>query len=133
MEIVENKICLDTQFLVDLLNNKKYAVDFISEAEGQSIIGVSIITIFELFHGAYLHKNIKQLALIEELCSRLNILNLSQEIVKESGKISAELVKSGKMIEFRDILIGVSAKVHDYCLKTKNVKHFNRIDGLEIL
>ena len=130
---MEDKICLDTQFLVDLLNNKKYAVDFISEAEVQSIIGISIITIFELFHGAYLHKNMKQLALIEELCSRLNILNLSREIVKEAGKISAELEKSGKMIEFKDILIGVSAKVDDYRLMTKNVKHFNRINGLKII
>ena len=120
MEVMEDKICLDTQFLVDLLNNKKYAVDFISEAEGQSIMGVSIITIFELFHGAYLHKNIKQLALIEELCSRLNILNLSAEIAKDAGKISAELEKSGKMIEFRDILIGVSAKNNHYCLKNGN-------------
>ena len=130
---MEDKICLDTQFLVDLLNNKKYAVDFINEAEVQSIIGISIITLFELFYGAYLHKNMRQLALIEELSARSNILNLSREIVKEAGKISAELEKSGKMTEFKDILIGISAKVNNYCLKTKNVKHFDRIKGLKII
>lgn len=133
MEIMENKICLDTVFLVDLLNNKTYAVEFIKEIELKSEIGISIITIFELYHGAYLHKNNRQLDLIDKLQSKLNIINLSSEIVKEAGRISALLEKTGQIMEFKDILIGISAKINGYCIKTKNIKHFKRIEGLTII
>ena len=133
MEIMEAKICLDTDFLVDLLQNKKYAVDFIVENEEKYVMSASIITMFELYCGAYKNMNEKQLLLIEELFARLDILNLSKDIVNEAGKIYAFLRKSGKEIEMKDILIGATAKINKCILKTKNIKHFERIGGLKII
>ena len=129
---MEHKICLDTDFLVDFLNNKPDAVKFIKEHQNHGLSS-SIITLFELYHGAYLHKSSKQLALIEEIFSRLPLLNLSKEIVNEAGKISAFLEKSGQYMEFKDILIGTSAKLNGCQLKTNNVKHFQRIEGLKLV
>lgn len=53
--------------------------------------------------------------------------------MEEAGKISAKLEKKGMMVEFKDVLIGVSAKMNNYSLKTSNLKHFQRIEGLKLL
>ena len=80
-----------------------------------------------------MHNNTKQFTLIEKLCSRLNIINLSKDSVNEAARISALLQKTGQFVEFNDIFIGVSAKINGFSRKTKNVKHFKRIEGLKII
>lgn len=130
---MELKICLDTEFLVEFLKGRKETFDFIKKNSGTSEFNISIITLFELYYGAFKNKNTKQLALIEELLTRFTVLNLSQDIVKEAGKDYARLEKEGNIIDFRDILIGISAKTNNCAVKTKNIKHFKRIEGLKLL
>ena len=50
---MENKICLDTDFLVNFLRNKKDKVDFIINNENQVVFTTTFITLFELFYGAH--------------------------------------------------------------------------------
>ncbi len=127
---MEKKICLDTDFLVNFLRNKKEEVEFIIENDN-NILATTLINLFELYHGVYKYKEIQNnLMKLEELASRLIILNLSQESVKKAGQIASELEKSGNSIEFRDLLIGCVAQEEGYCLKTNNKKHFERILGL---
>lgn len=130
---MEEKICLDTDFLVNFLRNKKEEVDFIIENDTK-ILATTFINLFELYHGVYKYKEIKNnLFKLEELASRLIILNLSHDSVKKAGEIASELEKAGNPIEFRDLLIGCIAIKEEYSIKTNNKKHFERIVGLKIL
>ena len=130
---MENKICLDTDFLVNFLRNSKEEAEFIKNNESDKDMSTTYINLFELYYGAYKSREKdNNLKAISNLINRLNILNLSDESVKKAGEILAKLEKEGKIIEFRDLFIGTIALVNNYSIKTKNIKHFSRIEGLEI-
>lgn len=134
MEKVEDKICLDTDFLVNFLRNSKEEVEFIKQNELNRDLATTYINLFELYYGAYKSsEKQKNLQAISALINRINILNFSDESVNKAGEILAKLEKGGKIIEFRDLFIGTIALVNNYSIKTNNTKHFGRIEGLKIL
>jgi len=129
---VEN-ICLDTDFLVNFLRNKKEAVEFIETNELKNHLATTYINLFELYHGVMKsHEKENNLVLLENLQNRITILNLSKESVREAGKLLAGLEKDGKPIDFRDLLIGTVALVEGFSIKTDNKKHFDRVNGLNV-
>jgi len=131
---MEDKICLDTDILVNFLRNEEKAVSFIEENETSKELAITYINAFELYYGAYKsNKQEQNLDAAFRLLSRLTLLNLNDDSVREAAKILVKLEKHGSIIDFRDILIGSMALVNKYSIKTNNVKHFNRIEGLQIL
>ena len=50
---MENKICIDTDILVDFLRNEEKAVEFIKEHEERNELATTHINLFELYYGAY--------------------------------------------------------------------------------
>ena len=131
---MEDKICLDTDFLVNFLRNNKEEVEFVKKNELDKDLATTYINLFELYHGAYKSSEKQNnLKAISALINRITILNFSDESVKRAGEILAKLEIQGKLIEFRDLFIGTIAVVNNYAIKTRNVKHFNRIEGLTIL
>ena len=134
METLENKICLDTDFLVNFLRNNKNEAEFVKENEIGKELATTFINIFELFYGAYKSSNREEnIKLVKLLLNRINLLNLSLESSEKAGEISARLEKEGNPLEFRDILVGTTALVNGYSIKTNNVKHFNKIEGLNVI
>ncbi len=127
-------ICLDTDILIDFLRNKQYAIEFIESNELINNLATTYINLFELYYGAMLSsaKDLNIMA-IEKLETKLRILNLSKESVKETGKILAGLETDGDLIDFRDALIGSIAKTEKFSIKTNNLKHFKKIKNLNIL
>lgn len=125
-------ICLDTDIIIDFLRNKKEAVIFVQENEKENILATTFINLFELYSGAFKSNNNNNLAVLEQLKNRLVILNLSDESVKEAGKQLSSLEKNGEVIDFRDLLIGTIAITNGYKVKTNNLKHFSKINNLEL-
>jgi len=131
---MENPICLDSDFLIDLLKNKKEAVQWIRDHEEKDILATTIINIFELYSGIYRLENTEnELLAIKKLTEKLIILNFTLKSAEESGRQYALLVKSGNIIEKRDLFIGVIALSEGFSIKTNNRKHFERIKGLKIV
>ena len=131
---MEDKICLDTDFLVNFLRNKKEEVEFIKKNELNKDLATTYINVFELYYGAYKSSNkIENVKAVISLLNRLEILNLSNDSVRKAGEVLAILEKEGKMIDFRDLLIGIIALVNNYSIKTNNIKHFNKIENLNIM
>ena len=127
---MESKICLDTDFLIDFLRNKKYAVEFVKNKEDKTELGTTTINLFELYCGAFNSKKIEKIQLIDSLAERLTLLNLTKKTSKKAGEIYSILSKKGELIEFRDILIASITITNNYSLKTNNLKHFKKINGL---
>ena len=131
---MEDKICLDTDFLINFLRNKKDEVEFIKKNELNKDLATTYINVFELYYGAYKSSNkIENVKAVISLLNRLEILNLSNDSVRKAGEVLAILEKEGKMIDFRDLLIGIIALVNNYSIKTNNIKHFNKIENLNIM
>ena len=129
---MENIICLDTNILVHFLRGRDEEAKFIQEFEEHGRITTTIITMFELYFGAYLTGKEENVHQVEELEKRMEILPLKKDTVKIAGKILAELQKKGEDIEFRDLFIGCIAREEHIPLKTYNIKHFKNIPGIAL-
>ena len=129
------QIILDTDILVDLLRNIKEVVDSIKEMEkNRHLLATTIINAFELFYGAYKSKkSVKNLSSTKALLERLIILKMDLVSAQDAGRIYAELEKEGQPIGLRDALIGAIALTTGYRLATRNVEHFQRIKGLNLI
>ena len=75
----------------------------------------------------------KEIKDIKDLVERFTILDFSIKCAEEAGKQKARLENQGLMIDRGDLFIGVIALKNDLPLKTNNQKHFDRIEGLELI
>ncbi|HLD15268.1 MAG TPA: type II toxin-antitoxin system VapC family toxin [Candidatus Nanoarchaeia archaeon] len=133
MEKLEDRICLDTDFLVNLLRNRKEEVDFINKIENFSSLATTSINLFELYYGAFKLGKIKDILAIEFLKQKVEILLPDDEVAIKAGEMAAKLEKNGKMMELKDLLIGVTALKNNFSVKTYNIKDFSRITGLSLV
>lgn len=89
---------------------------------------MSIISLGELYLGAFKSDNTpKNMALVNSLKERLDLLELTEDTVMLYGEIEAVLEKSGQMIGDFDVLIASTAISIDVTLVSGNERHFNRI------
>lgn len=129
-----DKICLDSDFLVEFLRENEQAIRFIEEAEGRSVLATTYVNLFELYHGAF--KSMKpelHLPAVEALKDKLTILNLSDDSVKLAGEIRAKLATKGETVDIRDLFIGTIALANGFSIKTSNLKHFTKIPALKVI
>ncbi len=101
-------------------------------------VNISSISVTEYLFGIYyLFGNNttflqKKLLSAEEDLARFHCLEINYSIAKLAGQINAELKRTGKIIDYGDVLIAATAKYYDLRLITRNYKHFSRIEGLQI-
>ena len=135
MEILDyEKICVDSDYLIDVLRKKPEAIKTISAFEKKStLLATTVVNSFELFYGAHKSNKMEHLELVHELLDNLIILEWKRGFSNLAGEIMADLEKKGRSIDFRDLFIGVIALKNDYLLLTRNIEHFKRIPNLEIV
>ena len=127
------QISIDTDILADFLRNKDYAIEWIRKNKTK-ILAVTVISLYELYYGAYRSNNPeKSLNSIIKLKEKLLILNLDDDSVLRAGEIYYRLEKEGKTIGLKDIFIGAISLAYGFSLKTNNIKHFERINGLKLV
>lgn len=124
---------LDTTFVIDVLNGDPGAERRRIELDERGDAAVSAVSVFELVEGAYLSdRTDDELAAILEFLSRLHVLPVDGEIALLAGELSAELIGRGERVEAEDVLIGATAAKTDESILTRNVDHFDRLEGLTI-
>ncbi len=129
------KVCLNTDVLIDLLRGRREAVEMVKSLEERCELATTAITLFELYYGAFKVGREKNVAAVRELARRLEVLELTEKAAELAGRIAAALERSGESLEFRDVLIAAIAVVNGVELCTGNVSHFGRLKrfGLKIL
>ncbi len=60
------------------------------------------------------------------------MLKFTSTSAKISGEILSKLEKKGEAIDFRDVMIASIVIENDVALYTRNVKHFERVEGLKL-
>jgi len=63
----------------------------------------------------------------------LLVLPLTVETAKKAGEIFRKLRSRGLMIEVTDILIAATAITNNLPVKTLNIRHFERVEGLMLV
>jgi tRNA(fMet)-specific endonuclease VapC len=96
-------------------------------------LAVSIITLGELYEGAYASDNPKdRLATFQQFLDGFVVLGLTDAIMHTFAKTRAQLRRSGNIIPDMDLLIASTARTFDLTLLTRNIRHFERIPDLKI-
>ena len=128
---MKRKYLLDTS-IVAFLFRGKYNIGHILHELDDDQCYISEITVAELTYGAY-HSNrvFENLLMIDKLANFVNVIPISCAI-DEYGKQKERLVRSGRMIEDFDLLIGCTAVAQKMTMETDNIRHFSRIEGIEI-
>jgi tRNA(fMet)-specific endonuclease VapC len=127
---------LDTSICVDVLRTKgaQKSFDLFESFDNGNTGYISVITVAELSAGASLSPLRDALTKTEELLAHIVIIDLTEPIAFEGGKIYADLSKAGKKIEFNDCLIAATARSLGMNeIVTRNRDHFNRISGISAI
>jgi predicted nucleic acid-binding protein len=123
-------IMLDSSVLIELFRKKdKEKTLFYSLSQAHSDLCISSITYYEIGIG-----NRKSHADYWELLSaNLRVIAFDKACSNSAIQIYMDLLKANKMIDLADILIGATAVTYNIPIATLNIKHFERIEGLELL
>jgi tRNA(fMet)-specific endonuclease VapC len=101
-------------------------------AHRPSEIGVSAISIAELRFGAHKRGSRKLHHLIDTFLSSVIQVPFDSRAADRYGEIAAGLQGRGEMIDMPYSMIAAHSLELGTTLVTHNVRHFQRIDGLEI-
>ena len=93
-------------------------------------LSISIITRYEILRGLHAKSATAQVQRFEQLCQKLEVLPLTDEIIVRAAKIYVSLHQSGQIIGDADILIAATALKNVLSLVSNNEKHFQPIDDL---
>jgi len=124
----------DTSFLIDLMVGDKAAVEKAREieAKGTPLI-VSAPTVFELYVGIFLSRKAEEgKARVLVVLESLPFLPLDVESSKAGGRIYGEKKRMGSMVDPEDAMVAGIARVHGEKLLTRNLKHFQGIEGVNV-
>ena len=126
------KYLLDTNIVIYTMKNRPQQVRRSFKAQ-QGRMGISSVTLGELVFGAEHSQQVERnLADIEALTARLEVLPFDEAAAYHFGQIRAELYRMGRPIGPYDMMIAGHARACGLKLVTKNVKEFERVQGLII-
>jgi tRNA(fMet)-specific endonuclease VapC len=99
--------------------------------ENASHLAISAITLAELLHGT---ENSSQpqrtLSVVEDFCSRLDVLDYGAKAAQHYGRIRAALERRGTPIGVNDLHIAAHARSEGLTLVSNNLREFERVEGL---
>jgi len=124
---------LDTNIITAFMKNDSAVVRKISDyLEVFDALTINIISYYEILRGLKDLGKADKLRKFEEFMQENELISIRKETVQKAAEIYAYLKKGGILIEDADILIASIALVEDLVLVTDNIRHFERIKGLEI-
>ena len=127
------KYLIDTDWAIHYLNGKQSIVDQLIALRKEGL-AISVISLAEVYEGIYYSLDPKSSQEgLNNFLKLVSILPDSEEIAKIFGKERGRLRKSGKLIDDFYLMIASAALHHNLTVLTNNRKHFERVDGLEII
>ena len=123
---------LDTNIVIYVLKRRPVEMLPVFNANA-SRMAISSITLAELLHGAEKSSRVSEnLAVIEDFCSRVDVLPYGIKAAQHYGAIRAALEKLGRPIGVNDLHIAGHARSEGLVLVTNNVSEFARVPALEM-
>ncbi|SFB11344.1 tRNA(fMet)-specific endonuclease VapC [Collimonas sp. OK607] len=126
------KFMLDTNIVIYVIKRRPIEVmEVFNTHSGQ--MSLSVVTAAELIHGA--EKSAKpehNLRIVEDFCSRLEVLDYTIKAAAHYGDIRANLERSGTSIGVNDLHIAAHARSEGLTLVTNNMREFERVAALRL-
>ncbi|MEY2659088.1 MAG: hypothetical protein RLZZ123_260 [Pseudomonadota bacterium] len=123
---------LDTNIVIDVLKRRPMEVLATFNAHADRM-AMSTITLAELMHGAERSTRVNDnLKVIEDFCSRLQVLPYGPKAAQHYGSIRSDLERAGQVIGINDLHIAGHARSEGLVLVTNNMSEFVRVPGLQV-
>ena len=123
-------ICLDTSVLIEYFRKVNKSKSFFYELiDEYDLFAVSAITEYEIYYGS----NSDQDVFWDEFFSKIVSLPYNSEANRATIRIEQELKRKNKAIDKPDLFIAGTALANKMKLATLNVKHFELVEGLELI
>lgn len=124
------KYLLDTNIVIYTMKNRPREVKRRFQ-QHHSQMGISTVTLGELVFGAEHSQQVERnLADIEAMAARLEVLPFDDKAAYHFGQIRAALYRLGQPIGPYDMMIAGHARACGLKLVTNNVREFGRVQGL---
>ncbi|EIT9276237.1 tRNA(fMet)-specific endonuclease VapC [Salmonella enterica subsp. enterica serovar Saintpaul] len=124
------KFMLDTNICIFTIKNKPEHVRERFNLNASRMC-ISSITLMELIYGAEKSQAPERnLAVVEEFVSRLEVLDYDAQAAIHSGQIRAELARKGTPVGPYDQMIAGHARSRGLVVVTNNIREFERIPGI---
>ena len=115
----------------------RQVIDRVRAACGDAESALSVVSIVELTHGIYRAKTDidrkRRETFVQELSRDMIVHPVTLEIARLAGRIEGEQAARGIAIDFEDLVIGATALEPGFDVATINVRHFQRIPGLNAI
>ena len=112
-------------------------VESIETGFGEIDVSLSPITVAELVHGIYRAKTSeasqRRSEYIEELLDLVPVHPVTTQTARIVGQIEGQEAAKGNVLPFNDLLIAAAAIEQGYAVLTENVRHFQKIPGLNVI
>jgi len=129
MEVLEtSKLALDTNIIIDYLRRSFQALPLIL---AEYHCHLTVITLYEIEVAKI--KSDRQQQLFKKVLSLTSSLPLDVNATTQAVQIERTLRAQGQPIGLPDIFIAGICLAQEIPLLTRNVSHFSRIDGLQVL
>ena len=124
------KYLLDTNIVIYVVKRRPASVhEAFNRHHGR--MSLSAITLAELMHGAEKSSDPpRNLAVVEDFCSRLLVLPYTDKAAAHYGSIRAALEVAGRPIGVNDLHIAAHARSEGLTLVSNNLREFERVPGL---
>jgi predicted nucleic acid-binding protein len=133
-------IIFDSSVLVDAERqgkNARQAFLDIARKIGEAEIGISVVSLMELAHGAAradnLERKTKREKFIQEVVGVVPVYPITISVALRAGTLDGENQARGIRVPLADLLIAVTALEIGYSVGTANLRHFAQIAGLSVV
>ena len=124
------KFLLDTNIVIYVIKHRPPEVREVFNRH-QGRMAISAVTLAELLHGAEKSADApRNLRVVEDLCSRLDVLPYGLKAAQHYGSIRAALERRGQPIGVNDLHIAAHARSEGLTLVSNNLREFDRVEGL---
>jgi tRNA(fMet)-specific endonuclease VapC len=125
---VASRVVVDTDLLIDYLRGKGQGVAVVRDLIQSGRLRLTSVSGFELRVGLdFVSRRDDIMALF-----RHRTIPLDLQAALNAGKVASRLKAAGTPIGFADYLQAGICLRHELPFATRNSKHFNRVEGLEL-
>jgi tRNA(fMet)-specific endonuclease VapC len=122
-------IVADTDVLIDFLGGREPAAGRVTREIESGNLWTTVITRFELLSGA---RGSREVRIVSELLNSIKIAPLDVSAADRAALVRRMLERKGVGIGMADSLIAGIALHIGAVLLTRNQRHFERVEGLDV-
>jgi len=129
-----NTFALDSNIISYMLKNDSAVISrYRQESDQGSSFVILPIVYYEISRWLLARNLTKKMSHFNDLCNAVEHVEFNRKIWQKAAHICAFLYQQGTPIDDSDIFIAAFCLVNGYTLATNNIRHFDRIAGLEFV